>query len=122
MSLRAWNFGAGPAVLPEEVLEQIKSDLPVYSNSGTVTWSWSAAYEDGSVVQYQIQVGTTPGSSDVFEGVLSTSQDGFESRPGYGRSKRLGMPWWDVGQSGILLQRSRFFKTRVGPKGPRRPL
>ncbi len=31
---RAWNFGAGPAVLPEEVLEQIKNDLPVYQNSG----------------------------------------------------------------------------------------
>lgn len=34
MSLRAWNFGAGPAVLPEEVLEQVKNDLPVYNNSG----------------------------------------------------------------------------------------
>lgn len=34
MSSRGLNFGAGPAVLPEEVLEQIKADLPVYQNSG----------------------------------------------------------------------------------------
>jgi phosphoserine aminotransferase len=33
-SVRSWNFGAGPAALPVEVLEQIKEDLPVYKNSG----------------------------------------------------------------------------------------
>ncbi|MFH1857986.1 MAG: 3-phosphoserine/phosphohydroxythreonine aminotransferase, partial [Candidatus Omnitrophota bacterium] len=31
---RAYNFGAGPAVLPEEVLLQIKEDLPEYKGSG----------------------------------------------------------------------------------------
>jgi phosphoserine aminotransferase len=35
MTKRGWNFGAGPAVLPEEVLQQIREDLPVYENSGT---------------------------------------------------------------------------------------
>ena len=33
-SARAWNFGAGPAALPLDVLEQIKQDLPVYQSSG----------------------------------------------------------------------------------------
>ena len=31
---RAWNFGAGPGALPDEVLGWIKEDLPVYQNSG----------------------------------------------------------------------------------------
>jgi len=30
---RAWNFNAGPAVLPEEVLEQVKADLPEFGKS-----------------------------------------------------------------------------------------
>lgn len=31
---RAWNFGAGPGALPEEVLGWIREDLPVYQGSG----------------------------------------------------------------------------------------
>src|SRR5688500_1573155 len=34
MSDRVFNFNAGPAVLPVDVLEQIKADLPVYKDSG----------------------------------------------------------------------------------------
>ncbi|MCM8794679.1 MAG: 3-phosphoserine/phosphohydroxythreonine transaminase [Candidatus Omnitrophica bacterium] len=32
---RAFNFSAGPAALPEEVILQIKADLPEYSNCGS---------------------------------------------------------------------------------------
>ncbi len=31
---RAWNFGAGPGALPEEVLGWIREDMPVYKGSG----------------------------------------------------------------------------------------
>ena len=31
---RVWNFSAGPAALPLEVLEQAKADLPVWNGSG----------------------------------------------------------------------------------------
>lgn len=31
---RAWNFGAGPAMLPAEVLEDIRAELPDYRGSG----------------------------------------------------------------------------------------
>jgi phosphoserine aminotransferase len=31
---RAWNFGAGPAALPEQVLEAVRRDLPLFGDSG----------------------------------------------------------------------------------------
>ena len=33
--MRKWNFCAGPAVISEEVLEEVKSELLEYNNSGT---------------------------------------------------------------------------------------
>ena len=32
--MRKWNFCAGPAVISEEVLEEVKSELLEYNNSG----------------------------------------------------------------------------------------
>ena len=32
--MRAYNFSAGPAILPEEVLEEVQSELLDYKNSG----------------------------------------------------------------------------------------
>jgi hypothetical protein len=48
------------------------TDAGEYSTSGTVTWTWTAAPEDGAVAQYQIQVGSTPGGNDVFDGLVGT--------------------------------------------------
>ena len=33
--MRKWNFCAGPAVLPEDVLKEVKSEFLEFNNSGT---------------------------------------------------------------------------------------
>ena len=34
MSERLFNFSAGPATLPLEVIERVKADLPVFGDTG----------------------------------------------------------------------------------------
>jgi len=46
MAKRIWNFNAGPATLPLQVLEQIKTDLPVYRNTGMAVMELSHRAKD----------------------------------------------------------------------------
>lgn len=41
-----------------------------YSNTAGISYVWDPAYEDDSVCQYHLQVGTTPGGNDAFDGLI----------------------------------------------------
>ena len=33
--MRGWNFSAGPAAIPEEVIQEVKNELLEFKDSGT---------------------------------------------------------------------------------------
>jgi hypothetical protein len=84
------------------------SDGGDYSTTGTLTWSFIAAQEDGTLANYyEIQIGTMPGGNNVF--------DGYVDRPM--RARVLGATLQDLPSGATYYARARAMNT-VGQWGP----
>ena len=96
-----------------------------YSTTGTVTWTWTAALEDGTVANYQIQVGTTPGGNNVFDGYVgSLSKTLYDLQSGftyYARVRAMNTvgQWgsWSGVSDGIAVDRPPMSLLIEGPSG-----
>ncbi len=96
-----------------------------YSTTGTVTWTWTAAPEDGTIAKYQIQVGTTPGGNDVFDGYVGDLSKTLNSLPSgftyYARVRAMNTvgqwgPWSGI-SDGIAVDRAPATIIVDGPSG-----
>jgi hypothetical protein len=84
-----------------------------YTLNGIVTWAWSPASEDGTIAKYQIQVGTTPGGNDVFDGYTNslnmTIHDLASGHTYYARVRAMNTvgQWgpWSPNSNGITVDR-----------------
>jgi hypothetical protein len=89
------------------------SDGGDYSTTGTVTWTWTAAPEDGTVAKYQIQIGTTPAGNDVFDGYINSLIATIDDLPSgvtyYARVRAMNTvgQWgpWSGNSDGIIVDR-----------------
>ena len=101
-------------------------DDGIYSTTGSVTWTWTEAYEDGTIAEYQMQVGTTPSGNDVFDGSvgldLTKTLDGLPSGRTYYarvRAKNTVGQWgpWSGVSDGITVDRPPATIITGGPSG-----
>jgi len=102
-------------------------DDGVYSTNGTVIWTWTEASEDWIIVKYQVQVGTTLGGNDVFDGsvgidLTKTLHDLPSGFTYYARVQAMNTvgqwgPWSDA-SDGITVDRPPATIIIEGPSGP----
>jgi len=83
-----------------------------FSRYASISYAWDAASEDSSVCQYQLQVGTTPGGSDVFDGFVgdalsATITDLNEGVTYYARVRAMNFvgQWgdWSASSDGVTV-------------------
>ena len=97
------------------------------STTGHITWTWTAASEDvGTVIQYHLQVGTSAGSSNIFDGYLGTdlSKTLYSLLGGYTyyarvRAKNAAGLWgpWSEVSEGVIVDRPPVTIISQGPSG-----
>jgi len=97
------------------------------STTGDVTWTWTAASEDvGTIIQYHLQVGTSAGSSNIFDGYVGTSLSktlysllgGYTYYAGV-RAKNAAGLWgpWSEESEGVIVDRPPVTIISQGPSG-----
>jgi RHS repeat-associated protein len=109
------------------VIQGVPTDTGAYTSSTTVRFNWTAANDLGSsgsgVASYDLQVGTTPGGSNVYSGnvgnVLTRTVAGTNSQRLYARVRARdavgNIGAWSGSSDGILID-------TVPPTEPGRPL
>ena len=69
-----WDYSGGENDMTPPGTTGIPVSDGLHSSSGNVTWAWNPALEDeGRVLQYHVQVGSSPGMNDTFDGYVGLS-------------------------------------------------